>query len=253
MKSGQSLWRPRAQAPRLIPETVHVFRIDLRDGARAASLRPLLSPEELERADKFYFDHDRHAYIIARGALRLLLGGALGLDPRELRFGYGPHGKPFLDEAGNDMIRACGAEFNVSHSHELALIALTAGRRVGVDVEFMRPRVAEEPLAERFFSPREAAALRALPSPRRRQGFFAGWTRKEAFIKALGSGLSLALDSFDVSLDPDAPPELLELRGDAQAAGSCRVVALDPAPGYAGALVAQGHDWTLQCWDWMND
>lgn len=247
MKPEAALWRPLSLAPPLAPETVHVCRVGLRDGgAAAARLRPLLEPGELERADRFYFDRDRHGFIITRATLRLLLGGALGLHPRQLRFRYGPCGKPLLIGAEADG----GVHFNVSHSHELALIALAAGRHVGVDVEFIRPQPADAP-TEQFFSPREADALRALPAPQRQQAFFAAWTRKEAFIKALGAGLALPLDSFDVSLGPDDPPALLAVRGAAQATGPWRLVALDPAPGYAGALVAQGQDWTLHRWDWQ--
>jgi 4'-phosphopantetheinyl transferase len=139
--------------------------------------------------------------------------------------------------------------FNVSHSHSLALYAITRAREVGVDVEHIRPEIAQEKIAERFFSPREVTVLRALPTPLQASAFFACWTRKEAFIKAKGDGLTLPLDQFDVSLAPGEPATLLRTAWDPQEAACWALQDLAPAPGYRAAVAVAGHAWRLTCWD----
>ena len=166
-------------------------------------------------------------------------------DPQYLRFTYGPRGKPAL---ATDM-GAVSLRFNVSHSHGLALYAMTRGRELGVDVERIRPEIVQEQVAERFFSPREVTTLRALPVPLQATAFFACWTRKEAYIKATGEGLALPLDQFDVSLAPGEPAALLRTAWDPQEAPRWTMQDLDPAPGYRAAVAVAGHDWRLTCWD----
>jgi 4'-phosphopantetheinyl transferase len=234
---------------------VHVWRtaLDL-DPPRVAALAESLSPDERDRAARFHFERDRVRFTVARGVLRALLGRYLHLPAPALAFDYGAHGKPALAAAA--VARAAwespGAEvrFNVSHSAGVALCAVTRGRDVGVDVEGLRADFATDEIAERFFSPAERAALRALPAEARCAAFFACWTRKEAYIKARGLGLSLALDAFDVSLAPGAPAALLATRDEAGARDRWLLRALDPGPDLAGAVVAEGHDWTLHCWTW---
>lgn len=179
---------------------VHVWRVDLdADDIQVADLVETLAPEELERAAAFRFERDRRRFIVGRGLLRALLAAYVDGSPAELSLRYGRHGKPELDAEG-------APRFNVTHSGGLALFAFSAAA-VGVDVEII---AAEPPgVAERVFSPRELAELRTLDGRRRDRGFLCGWTRKEAFVKARGDGLSLPLDAFDVSLDPDAPCALL--------------------------------------------
>ena len=234
---------------------VHVWRtaLDL-DPARVAALAESLSPDERDRAARFHFERDRVRFIVARGVLRALLGRYLDLPAPALAFDYGAHGKPSLaaGPVGRAVGGSPGAEvrFNLSHSAGVALCAVARGRDVGVDVEGLRADFATDEIAERFFSPAERAALRALPAEARCAAFFACWTRKEAYIKARGLGLSLALDAFDVSLAPDEPAALLATRDDPGARDHWSLRALEPGPGLAGAVVAEGRDWALRCWRW---
>jgi 4'-phosphopantetheinyl transferase len=209
------------------------------------SLWHTLTADECQRAERYIFAKDRAHFVVARGLLRVLLGRYLGQEPQHLRFTYGRHGKPALaTETGGVALR-----FNVSHSHGLALYAITRGREVGVDIEHIRPEVAQEQVAERFFSPREVTVLRALPTPLQAPAFFACWTRKEAYIKATGAGLALPLDQFDVSLAPGEPAALLHTAWDPQEATRWALQDLAPAPGYRAAVAVAGHDWHLTCWD----
>lgn len=226
-------------------DEVHVWRaaLDL-PAAAAVEYRELLEAAELERAARFYFDRDRQRFIVGRGLLRLILGRYLETAPERLRFVYNQHGKPALD-APFDRSELL---FNLSHAEGLALYAVTRRRAIGVDLERVRDDFACEKLAQRFFSPQEAAALAALPAAAKARAFFDGWTRKEAYIKAQGRGLSMPLDSFDVSLAPGRPAQLLATRQDPQEAAQWTLCALSPGEGYAGALAVQGQGWRLRRW-----
>jgi 4'-phosphopantetheinyl transferase len=198
------------------------------------------------RADRFYFSQDRRRFIVARGVLRTLLGRYLDRAPESLSFSYTTNGKPALaSEPGADPIR-----FNLSHSHGTALYAVTRGREVGVDLEFIRGDLEAEQIAERYFSHREIVTLRALPTSLQKYGFFLCWTRKEAYIKARGEGLSMPLDQFDVSLIPGEPAALLSTKPDSDEARRWSLQNLTPACGCAAALATEGRDWTLSCWQW---
>lgn len=227
-------------------DEVHIWRaaLDVPE-SQVRSLWYTLTADECQRAERYVFAKDRTHFVVARGLLRVLLGRYLGQDPPQLRFIYGPHGKPALaTDTGGGTLR-----FNVSHSHGLALYAITRGREVGVDVERIRPEVAQEKIAERFFSPREVTLLRALPAPLQATAFFACWTRKEAYIKATGEGLTLPLDQFDVSLVPGEPAALLRTAWDPQEAARWALQDLVPALDYRAAVAVAGHDWRLTCWD----
>jgi phosphopantetheine--protein transferase-like protein len=247
--STRTEWRPAAEAPALASGDVHVWRAGLdRDESAVRAFRRLLSPQEQERADRFHFHKDRRHFTVARGLLRTLVARHLGCRPEEVQFRYNAHGKPLLAEAGPADLR-----FNVSHSHGLALFALTRGRDVGVDVERARPDFAGEDLARRFFAPAEVAVLLALPAEQRREAFFACWTRKEAYIKAVGKGLALPLDRFEVSLRPGEPAALLAVHDDPREVARWSMRHLDPGPGYAGALAVEGYDWRLWCGECSED
>ncbi len=195
------------------------------DSARLDYLNEILSPEERERANRFRFPEHRHRYIVCRGTVREVLALYLNLAPAAIRFDYNPYGKPSVP--GSDV------RFNVSHSGVWAMLAVSLEREVGIDIEHIDPRFAQDQIPERFFSPREVEHLRSLPESRQTAAFFRCWTRKEAYIKARGLGLALALDSFDVSLRPDDPPELSR-------AGHWSIQNLDAPAGYAAAIVAEG-------------
>jgi 4'-phosphopantetheinyl transferase len=250
MMACEHLWdRPPADLTLLSGE-VHVWRASLDiTTPHIRQLQDTLSADELERASRFHFAKDRRRFIVARGVLRSLLGRYLGAEPRQLRFSYSTYGKPALVPTSGEA-RLC---FNVSHSHELALYAVTYGREIGVDIEYIRTNIACEEIAERFFSPQERALLRTLPAPLKYDAFFNCWTRKEAYIKARGEGLSLPLDQFDVAFAPGEPAALLATRWAPHEASRWALRELTPGPGYAAALAVGGHGWRLACWQWPQE
>jgi 4'-phosphopantetheinyl transferase len=244
-------WQPTTQPPPLAPEEVHVWRIGLELGdALLARLRQMMAEDERLRADRFHFERDRRHFIAGRGALRVLLAGYLASRPEQVRFAYSNYGKPRLaDETKGSDLR-----FNLTHSHGLALLAITRGRDVGIDVEQLRDIERDgQSLAERFFSAQESAVLASLPPHRRREAFFNCWTRKEAYIKANGQGLSLPLDKFDVSLHPGEAAALLSTRHDPDEVHRWSMRSLLPCDGYVGALVVEGKSWQLWCGDWLAE
>jgi 4'-phosphopantetheinyl transferase len=229
----------------LAPDEVHVWRAALgQPTERSLKLWPLLSSDEQERASRFRFQQHRNDFVVARGLLRRILSSYLRTEARRLKFTCGPQGKPALaPDAGVAKLR-----FNLSHSHQLVLFALTLGREVGIDLEHIRPEFADLEAAVRFFSPREIAQLTALPANQQTAAFYNCWTRKEAYIKARGGGLSLPLDQFDVSLAPGEPARLLGVLNDAREAARWTLMDLQPAPGYAAALAVEGQGWRLRRW-----
>jgi 4'-phosphopantetheinyl transferase len=225
---------------------VHVHRIALDLPADAIEeARATISVEERARADRFRFPRDRDRFTAARAALRRLLALYLNADPRRLRFALGPYGKPELEgEEGDEALR-----FNLSHSDALALCAVTRARAVGVDLERIRARIDEVEIAERYFSRREVEQLRAVPPQLRSAAFFRCWTRKEAYIKARGEGLSHPLAQFSVSFGEGEPPALFGTEPEVSPLAGWTLAALEPGSDYVGALVAAGTDWTLRFWE----
>jgi 4'-phosphopantetheinyl transferase len=226
---------------------VHVWRAPLDEAPpQIDSFMHTLAADEQTRAERFYFQRDRERFITAHGVLRAILGRYLNRAPKCLSFCYSSHGKPALAwESGEDAIR-----FNMSHSHGVALYAVARGREVGIDLEFIRCDLEIEQIAERFFSRRETAKLRALPTDLRKYAFFLCWTRKEAYIKARGEGLSLPLDQFDVSLIPGEPAALLSTQPDSDEALRWSLQELTPGSGYVAALAVEGRGCSLSCWQW---
>ena len=230
---------PRATVA-LSANEVHVWRVALERGAdEVGRLDVTLAPDEQERAASFIGNALGRRWTIARGALRVILGQYLGMSPKDVRFRYSVKGKPSIDGPTDIDFR-----FNLAHSENLALIAIARDREVGIDVEAVRSGRDLERIAERFFSPREAATLKAISPPERDHAFYRCWTRKEAYLKAMGGGLSVPLDSFDVAFAPGAPAELLAIRGAPDEPGRWSMLAFDPGAGYAGALVVEGSGWT---------
>jgi 4'-phosphopantetheinyl transferase len=199
----------------------------------------MLDGPERERAKRFRFRRDRDFFVARRGALRQLLGGLLEVPGERLRFSVGPRGKPLLPGAP--------LSFNLSRSGAFALFAVAGGSEVGVDLERIRAIPDRDRIAERFFSPRELEALGALPPHQRDEAFFLCWTRKEAYVKARGEGLSLPLDSFSVSLSAGDPDALLE---GAPENSAWSLIDLSPGTSWAGAVAVRGRDWQLLRWMW---
>jgi 4'-phosphopantetheinyl transferase len=195
----------------------------------------LLSDAERHRASRFVFDRDAHRFIVARARLRQLLAARLGVRPESVELAYGAWGKPALAPPGADS----DLRFNVSHRDEVAVYAFSCGREVGIDVEAVRMIRDADAIAARLFSRREHEAYRALDPRDKPLGFFNCWTRKEAFVKALGDGLSHPLDSFDVSLAPGEPTELLRLENTPGNDSGWSLASFFPAPGYVAAVASQ--------------
>jgi 4'-phosphopantetheinyl transferase len=252
MTSAGSLpaaWEPQARDQSLTEDEVHVWAALLKQPALSAShMLRALSSDERARAERFYLPRDRRRYIIARGFLRAVLARYLRIDPVDVLMSYLPSGKPVLaPELSGDQL-----QFNLSHSHDLALCAVGRGRRLGIDVEWIRADLAEEGIAERLFAPREAAALRALPRSRQTEAFFACWTLKEAYLKARGVGLQIPLNQFEVALAPGQSAALLFDATDQQAASRWSLQSLDIGGAYAAALAVEGRGWRLQRWVWTG-
>jgi 4'-phosphopantetheinyl transferase len=237
-------WSPPPPGLALDPGEAHVWRLRLvQPPDEQAVLAGLLSDDERRRAARFYFDRDRNSFTAVRGALRQLIGAYTGAPPAGVEFGYRDKGKPFLVAPAGDL------EFNVSHSGAFALLAFVRGPAIGVDVEHRRPLSDLMSLAEISFSPAELAALQALPAGHYTEAFFACWSRKEAFIKATGEGIS-QLAEFDVSLAPDQPARLVGVRGIERADLRWSMHALPAIADHAAALVVEAPEIRVRCWDW---
>jgi 4'-phosphopantetheinyl transferase len=218
-----------------------LFLVDLDPPAeRLARLAEHLDPQERARAERFVPEKVRRRFLCARGSLREILADLVDLPPAELRFGYGDQGKPFLDLPGD-------LRFNLSHSHERALVGATWGRDLGVDLEHLREGQDLRGLAERFFSEPERQALRRVPEPEFRREFLRVWTRKEAYLKARGTGLALPLGDFAVPLgDLRHPANLAWTRGHPDEAASWSVQEIPCGESYLGAVCVQGGDWRTE-------
>jgi 4'-phosphopantetheinyl transferase len=218
---------------------LHVWKVSLEIPERQLEqLRSVLCAEEISRSERFHFENDRRHFIAARGFLRVTVADYIGTTPSVVRFSYNEFGKPDLDGTG----AMPDFKFNLSHSGGLALIAVAIARDVGVDIERIDESVSAGEVAEHFFSPAEIATLAALPPSQRIPGFFNCWTRKEAYIKARGMGLSIALDSFDVSLTPGASRDLIKTETPSGAL-VWKIEKLEVDQGFAAALAATGSDW----------
>ena len=233
----------------LTDNEVHVFRASHKSLVSSVEdLRRTLTADELERAERFRFAEDRQEFIVARGLLRTILSRYLDSIPEKLRFRYDNFGKPDLvSENGWPKL-----SFNLSHSGELVLYAIANGRKVGIDVEYIRADIEYDQIAAHFFSPKESSALQNLPTHIQPEAFFNCWTRKEAYIKARGEGLSLPLDQFDVSLVPGEPAALLRARGNPAEALRWSLINLKPKPSYAAAIAVEGKDLFISCWQWAD-
>jgi 4'-phosphopantetheinyl transferase len=225
---------------------VHVWSVQLDPPpAEVERLGRSLAEDEWARAHRFRFEKHRRQYVVGRGALRALLAAYLGTRPEAVRFRYGPRGKPFLE---SDLESAGGLQFNLSNSDEMALVGFVRGPEIGVDIEYLRSMPDCEQISERFFSESERRVLRGIPGRAKEEAFFNCWTRKEAYLKAVGEGLAAPLDSFDVTLAPEDPPRMLTLEGDPERAARWFFHHLVPAEMYVGAVAIEGGTWEVKVW-----
>ena len=235
---------PLLEIANLDADEVHVWKVRM-------DLMPLhvpdfwltLSVDEKSRAEGLTAKQSER-FIIGRGALRVLLGEYMQVDPSELRFRYNSYGKPFLDQkSGRDLLY-----FNLSHSESIALFAVTLGREIGVDIECIRSGLNYNRIAERFFSPCEAAKLLAFPKCIQEEAFFSCWTRKEAYVKARGQGLTIPLDRFEVSVAPGEATALFNVKEHSKVV-PWTIHTFIPNPGYVGSIAIEGHGLKLSHWD----
>lgn len=205
-----------------------------------------LSVEERMRAGRFHFQKDRKRFIARHGMLRMILGCYFGVEASELRFCHGANGKPAITETScNKPI-----QFNLSHSNGFAILAFARNLEIGVDIEYIHDFSEMDQIAESFFSIKENEVFRSLPEIQKKEAFYKGWVCKEAFVKALGDGLSCPLDKFDVSLVPGEPAKLLSIEGDSREASRWSIQYLKPAPDYVGAIAVKSRTLDIQRWRW---
>ena len=234
---GSEAWDAVARVPQLDIADVHVWRVITSAWRpRVAALRDRLSMDEKARADRFHFAKDRDQYVVAHGALRTLLAHYTGLHPASLRFQLGPSGKPSLVIASAEQPPL----FNLAHSADVTLIAVTRSAEVGIDVEAWTDDLDPLDLAAHFFSPGECSELESLAAVDRRRGFFACWARKEAYIKATGVGVSRGLDYFDVTVAPDSAGRIRADRSVTSPARHWSMLDLDVAARYSATVVVEG-------------
>ena len=217
------------------PDTVVVFRIPL-DRTPAAIH---LDEREQRAAGRFVFEKDRRCYVAAHTAVRVLLGRCLGMPPRDLRFAFGPRGKPRLANAPVDL------RFNLSHAADRALLAVTIGREVGVDIERMKSMPDMSSVAAAMFSPAEIERLEAAPDEMKLEVFFRIWTRKESFIKAHGDGLYFPLAGFGVSTEAEGDQLLLSCEAAPKEMERWTLRALSSEAGYAAAITVEGRGFEI--------
>jgi 4'-phosphopantetheinyl transferase len=226
-------------------DEVHVWKAVLQSpSAVILDLWQTLSPDEKQRALKFHFQRECDRFIVSRGLLRAILSCYLSQAPDQIRFAYNEFGKPAL----RNIVGHGSLEFNLSHADNLALFAISQRRRVGIDVERMRADLANPTVAKHFFSASEQDDLETLPPEEWQRGFFTCWTRKEAFVKAQGEGLSIPLTQFDVSLLPEEAAALLTVRNCGTDASKWSLREIPVGSDYVAALAVEGHDWQLNCW-----
>lgn len=236
--SQPSIWLRPPESLSLQNGEVHVWRMELEQPRDLLEkFRGTLEPDELQRAERFHFEKHRSSFVVGRGFLRYVLSRYLETEPEALKFSYGEYGKPALDGR---------LHFNMSHSHRVALLAITEDRQIGVDVEHIRADFATADIARRFFSAAEVESFDSLTKEEQVEAFFRCWTRKEAFIKATGKGLSQALDAFDVTLAPGVAAELLRVEEDD--ASRWFMSDIDAGSDYAAALVVEGAAVQIRYW-----
>jgi 4'-phosphopantetheinyl transferase len=247
METINHLWSPAPKDLIVADYEVHVWRAQLEvPSSQVQQLKGILTEDELARANRFSFEVDRQRFIAARATLRSILSRYIMIDPGHLRFNYNQYGKPFLAPE----FSSYRLDFNLSHSDNIALYAITRNMEIGVDVEGVQSDVEYEAIAKHFFSVHDGTTLRTIPSEKKLAAFYRCWTRKEAYIKAHGQGLSWPLDSFEVSFAPEELPMLLMTKDEPQERSLWTLMDLNPGPGYMGAVALKGIGCRFRYWEW---
>lgn len=240
---------PVDKPPQLLPGLVHVWKLWIGGRSHQVAALNTLSKDELERAAAFVFDVHRNRYISCRAGLRALLSAYLEEPPWAIEFQYSKFGKPEILGLPDDL----PLRFNVSHCDDLAVVALTLQDRVGIDLERLRQLDDFDGLADMCFSLRELDVFYSVPPREKAEAFFNCWTRKEAFVKAIGEGLSYPLKDFDVTLRPGERSELISIRGSGGQANKWSVLDLRPLEGFVGAVAVESRGADLKVVDWLGE
>ncbi len=239
MTALNHLWLPVPKSLTLLPNDVHIWRINLDvPEAQRQNLLATLSGDEVSRANRFHFPEHQQRFIAGRGILRSILASYLGIEPQQVLFDYQERGKPVLAAT----LASSGLWFNLSHSQGLALCAVNYHSQIGIDLEYMRPMSDVEALAKRFFLPREYEVVRSLSSDQQQEIFFRYWTCKEAYLKATGEGLA-QLEQIEILLSSTAPAQL-------QTSKNWSLFELTPAKNYLAAVVVAASGCHLKFWQY---
>lgn len=246
---GKHEWHTSASVPELAIGDVHIWRIGLDQPEDVYhTLSDHLAADELARADRFRFDDARRRFVVGRGILRSILAGYLAANPQEIRFQYGPQGKPSLDTR----YESAALHFNLSHTRDVAVCACTRHYEIGVDVEHIHPLDDMDRVARRMFSEGDYLAWSHLPDGLRLTAFYKCWTQKEALIKALGCGLSQPMSQLSVSMLPEEPAALVNLNGDCKRASDWSLHSFVPEIGTIAAFALKTRHWQLACFVWSE-
>ena len=242
-------WKKPPKLLSIETDQVHIWRIWL-DPQQLdyTKFSHLLSEDEANKANRYHFEADRIRYTVMRATVRIILGNYLGVAPGDLLIAYSLYGKPYLSNARMHK----DISFNISHAGDLGLLAVAISRLIGVDLELVRQVTLMESIARRFFAPEEVEQLLSLPASLQAKAFFTCWTRKEAFVKAQGEGLSIPFNQFTVSFYPDDTPQIINIRNDPGMLGSWSMFHLNPGENYVGTLVVEGKAPDVMGWDWSR-
>ena len=247
VSSSPRVWQTPSQPLALLPQAIHVWKIPLQPPRLwLPKLWEMLNVEEQQRAKRYKSQALQDTFVTARGTLRLILHRYLHIEAAHIQFASGTHGKPFISEP----VTAPPLTFNLSHSAELALLAIAVNRQIGIDIEHHRRTTNYPSMINRICSPQEQLFLKGLPPEEQQKTFLTCWTRKEAYVKALGQGITFSLKTVTVSLDEREPPEILHVEGNEKESSRWSMRELYPDPDYEAALVGEGNDWTHSCWEW---
>lgn len=227
------MWKTSPKTLELSDSKIDVWSVNINNYTnKLFDYWELLSSSEKEKADRFRFEKDKNCYVIARGLLRILLSRYLNIKSQKINFRYAEKGKPYLEHPSN-------IKFNLSHSKNYIVLAFTKNIELGIDVEYAKNNLEILQVAESFFSKQEIKALKSVQSIYRLSAFYNCWTRKEAFIKATGDGLSFPLNQFTVSLESSESAELIETLWDNKEKDLWSLETFTPQKDYIGAVASR--------------
>lgn len=240
------MWLPYPKEIKIKTNEVHLWRAFLdREKYDIETLAQILSPDEKNRAHKFHFMLHRNRFIVARSMLRKILGNYLEMEPHKLHFNYSPKGKPSLS------LEQCNypLEFNLSHSENIALYAITLDSQVGIDLEHIRPIDNLAKIAQRFFAPQEYEIINKFSQSEQAKIFYQIWTGKEAYLKATGEGLANSIDQVIIDISSEYKTSFVSIKGEPNLANQWNLYNFIPAPNYLASLVLESKPLVVSYYD----